>query len=219
MKNIIYISALFVLLLQISCNKDDEEDVINQDINLTLLYEEDFTSGIHKVFNQNNWAGFFTDTGVTYGNTNTPTPGIIGYYSMSRLQTPDNSTYGASITFRFMPTTGTGSFGLVFTKDANNNGGTAIMVTKSGYASIYDSRGDQNFLTRLGSGGLFYVGHLMDGDEDITLLMGVNDKYIAYYVNGHKVYEHVSFNPNGRYCGFYSYPYVSVNVKRFRTYD
>jgi len=218
MKNVISLFVLFLLLFQFSCKKE-EEDPINQDVDLTLLYEEDFTSGIHKVFNQNNWPVNFTDEGavVSVGGTGNAGLALVPLYST--LQTPDDLTYGASVTFSFSATTGTGAFGFIFTGNGGL-GGTSIMVSKAGYALLHDARGRSTpVLSRLGSGGLFYVGHLMDADGDINLSMAVNKKYIAYYVNGHKVYEQASFIPAGRACGFSYYPPVSVNVKKFSTYD
>ena len=236
MKYIKHLSLLFLLLFQFSCNKDEEDkDPVNQDIDLTLAYEEDFTSGIHQVHDQNNWAAtsaIFTDTGATYYLSGNTWRTVAGYRSMTDLQTPDDVSYGASITFRFHNTSPSGSFGFIFT--ANNNqggtelvritrntmGGTIFMVNRAGYATLYDSRGGtSNRLLRLGSGGFFYVGHLMDADDDITLSVAVNDNYIAYYVNGHKVYEQGSFVAAGRYCGIFFYPPASVTVKNFRTYD
>ena len=236
MKNIKHLSLLFLLFLQFSCNKDEEDkDPVNQDIDLTLAYEEDFTSGIHQVNDQNNWAAtsaIFTDTGATYYLGGANQRNMAGYRSMSALQTPDDVTYGASITFRFHSTSSSGSFGFIFTANntvpgtefvrvtRNTVGGTILMVNRAGYAVLYDSKGGtSNRLFRLGSGGLFYVGHLMDADDDITLSVAVNDNYIAYYVNGHKVYEQGSFVAAGRDCGIFFYPPASVTVKNFRTYD
>jgi len=217
MKKTIYIS-LFVLLL-FSCGKKEEE--INEDIQLDLAYEEDFTSGLHATINPNKWTGeVFTDTGLTVNIVGRPPRGSGGLISMSFLETPANDTYGASITFRFLPNSGTGTFGLIMTRDIHNNeGGTTIAVSRAGYAALFDARGETNELTRLGSRGLYYVGHLMDADEDITLFIGINGQYAGYYVNGHKIFEQSSFSPVGRYCGFYMYPNVGVNVKNFSTYD